>query len=209
MSENAVGSATKDRAICAVIFCVAAVAWFGWGQQGERIGAVLGLGSLVAVFATLVAIGRLRCAPGAPTMSVDPGVRRTYWTWVLVEIVLIVGGAMLLGWAQRPEFIPVWTLAVVGGHFLPLARAFRMPLLVGAAVASLAAAALAFVAQVLGWAPAPTLAGLLGGAVLLAAGVLGMRPLGESRAATCPADEPEADLLPADPPPVDTTRGLS
>ena len=28
MSENAVGSATKDRAICAVIFCVAAVAWF-------------------------------------------------------------------------------------------------------------------------------------------------------------------------------------
>lgn len=171
-----VGSPAKDRVICALIFCVAAVAWFGWGQQGERLSAVPGIGSLLAIGATLVAIGRLRTTPGIPTMSVDAGVRRSYWFWVIAEVVLIVVGATVLSRSGRPELVPVWTLAVVGLHFLPLARVFRMPLLVGAAAGSVAAAAVALPAQALGIAPAPTVAGLLGGAVLLLCGLLGLRP---------------------------------
>lgn len=49
------GSAAKDNAICAAILAGAAIAWFGWGQAGHRLGAVLGIGSVLAALVTVAA----------------------------------------------------------------------------------------------------------------------------------------------------------
>ncbi|MEP6619793.1 MAG: hypothetical protein ABJE47_10770 [bacterium] len=61
-----------------------------------------------------------------------------------VEIVLIALTAILLARIGRPLLIPVAIVAIVGAHFLPLARLFRIPtygvaglLLVGASLGSL------------------------------------------------------------------------
>ncbi|PSK96253.1 hypothetical protein CLV63_112136 [Murinocardiopsis flavida] len=77
------------------------------------------------------------------------------WGWfpvvIAVEVALIIGGQNLLnGPWDRPEWAPVWTMAVVGAHFVPFGlvlriRAFHVlacALCALAAVTVLAAAAL-------------------------------------------------------------------
>lgn len=49
------GSAAKDNALCAAILAGAAIAWFGWGQAGHRLGTVLGIGSVLAALVTVAA----------------------------------------------------------------------------------------------------------------------------------------------------------
>jgi hypothetical protein len=85
-----------------------------------------------------------------------------------VEIVLIALTAILLSRAGRPLLIPVAIVAIVGAHFLPLARIFRIPtygvaglFLVGASLGSLLIAdepvrlfALGLVVAVILWASA-------------------------------------------------------
>ncbi len=169
------GSAAKDYAICAVIFAGAAIAWFGWGQAGQRLGVLLGLGSVLAVLVTVAAAIGIRRTPGVPTMNVDPQARRSYLFWVATEVVLIVAGAILLNRSGHPDLVSAWTLAVVGAHFVPLARAFRLPILRTTAAWCVLAALAAVAAGVSGFLPTPTVAGLAGGLVLVSAALASMR----------------------------------
>lgn len=43
------------------------------------------------------------------------------------EFVAITTAAVLLSWAERPLLIPVAVAAIVGAHFLPLAKIFQIP----------------------------------------------------------------------------------
>ena len=101
--------------------------------------------------------------------------RRSYLFWVVTEVVLIVAGAIVLNRGGHPNLVPAWTLAVVGAHFIPLARAFRLPILRTTAVWCVLAALTAVAAGASDILPTPTVAGLAGGLVLVVAAFASMR----------------------------------
>ncbi|HEY6481212.1 MAG TPA: hypothetical protein VIZ00_14355, partial [Streptosporangiaceae bacterium] len=135
-------SSGRDLAITALILGVAGLAWFGWGQSGlaEGWAAFLQAGS-VAALAVVVAAGvLLRRLPAGSSAMDDAALRRGYWKVVAAEVIAIVAGNAALGSGGRPAYIPAWTLLVVGVHFLPLARLFRIPGLSAAGLVLAAAA---------------------------------------------------------------------
>ena len=74
----------------------------------------------------------------------DRAAGRRYGILVGIEFALIGLGAGVLGATGHDAYIPVWTCAVVGLHFFPLARVLGDPPLrwLGAAVTAVAVAAL-------------------------------------------------------------------
>lgn len=60
---------------------------------------------------------------------------RTYWLCVIAEVVAIpVGAQFLIRVFDRSDVVLVWVVFVVGAHFLPFARAIRLPLFIPLAV---------------------------------------------------------------------------
>ena len=167
MSTRRENAWAKDHASMAVVLAAASIAWFGWGQQGSIHLGWLRWGMIVAATALVVTILVLRRIPGPPTLATDARVRRVYWTAVAAEVVLIVGGAIVLGVTGNGAYLAAWTLFVVGIHFLPFVRAFDAPLLRLTAICCTLVAGLSLWAGLAGWAPAPTIAGAGGGIVLL------------------------------------------
>lgn len=105
----------------------------------------------------------------------DPRVRRSYWLTVAVEVVLIVGGNLLLAAVGQQAYDATWTLFVVGVHFVALAKIFHGR---GLAFTGVVAAVVAVAAACLGLATglAPSAAAGAGGGVVFigyAAWVLG------------------------------------
>jgi hypothetical protein len=106
----------------------------------------------VAAFAVVLWWSVLRRGAAQPGPPPAPGALRTYLLCVVGEVLAIPLGAQLLVRAVgRPELVLPWVVLVVGVHFLPFARTFRVPLF----------AALAWSLVVLG---------LLGGALAVAVG---------------------------------------
>ena len=138
-------SRAVDLANTALVLTVAALAWFGWGQAEPPAGwsPALIAGSFASVVAALLAGSAMRRLRGAePSMS-DPVVHRRYWRIVGAEAAACLLGAVVLTEAGQPPFVPAWILLVVGAHFLPLARLFRIAELypAGLALAAIAVAA--------------------------------------------------------------------
>jgi hypothetical protein len=108
---------------------VAGLAWFGWGQGELAEGWALPLqaGSVAALAVAVTAGFRLRRLPSGSSAMADARLRRGYWKVVATEVIAIVAGNAALGASGRAAYIPAWTLLVVGVHFLPLARLFRIP----------------------------------------------------------------------------------
>lgn len=165
------GSHAKDAAICAAILGGASIAWFGWGQAGQRFVGLLVAGMVLGALALVAAIVATVRTPGPPTMAVDPQVRRTYNLALVAEVAAILAAALLLARAGRSDLLPAVVLVVVGVHFLPLAKAFVLPVVRYAAWASMLVGLVALWAGLAGWLPAATVAGLGGGAVLLVTSV--------------------------------------
>lgn len=165
-------SLARDAAICSVIFAGTSLAWFGWGHQGGRLTGLLIVGSVLSLL-TLAVCGRLvGSTPGIPTMAVSRRARLVWWGATIVEFVLIGLGFFFLRRADHPELLSTWALLVVGLHFLPLRAVFPLQAITVAAVGSVVVAGLAGWSHVAGAMPAPTVAGLGGGLVLLlAAGI--------------------------------------
>lgn len=104
---------------------MAAESLYEWRAAIEVAGwVVLGL---FVVAGVLVALSVLRVPP-----QWDGERPRQSWTaWfgvvIAVEVTLIAGGQNLLdGVLGHPEWIPVWTLFVVGAHFWPFALILRV-----------------------------------------------------------------------------------
>lgn len=97
-----------------------------------------------------------------------PRIRRLYFIAVGAEIAARALGAVVLTVAGASGYIAPWVLAVVGAHFVPLARLFAMPELTLAGLALIAAAAGSTATGVAtGLAPSFT-AGAAGGLVCVA-----------------------------------------
>lgn len=63
----------------------------------------------------------------AGSAEVGPRAVRTYWTTVALEVVLLLGGATLLGRTGHSGLSLPWVVCVVGLHFVPFASAFGAP----------------------------------------------------------------------------------
>lgn len=118
----------RGEVIGASVLALAGIAWFGWAQDDPPSSWVpyLAAGSVASallLMSLLVILVRRRTTTGSP--MADPGVRRGYWATVMVEVLLIVGGNVLLAALGHPEYDAAWTLFVVGVHFVPLARIFN------------------------------------------------------------------------------------
>lgn len=158
-----------DLAATAVVLGIAAIMWFGWGQASPPAGwpLPLAVGSVAGVAATVTAvIASRRYRDGALSMA-DPAVRARYRRVVAAEVAACVLGVACLAVAGRPAYQPAWILLVVGVHFLPLARIFRIPSLFWAGLAASAAAIAAAVAGATSGIRPSTVAGAGGGLVCL------------------------------------------
>lgn len=142
------GQSGRTRGSAAVIEGYFAVAWFGWAMAAAgsallsyllQIG--LGLGVLTAIRGIVPAV-RSR---GQRTPMRDRAVRRQYGILVGVEFALLVAGAAALAISGLGKWIPVWTCAGVGIHFIPPSRVLgeRSLLIFGVLITAVAAAALA------------------------------------------------------------------
>jgi hypothetical protein len=175
--ERADGPPVRDLAMTALILGVAGLAWFGWGQSGlAEAGALPLQAGSAAGLAAAVAGGVLlrRHRAGGSAMS-DARVRRGYWKVVATEVIAIVAGNAALGAADRPAYVPAWTLLVVGVHFLPLARLFGAPVLTTAGLVLAAAAAGAAAAGAAAGVRPSLVAGIAGGVVCVACAALCLR----------------------------------
>jgi len=163
----------RSRGIVALIEGFFAFMWFGWGQARApswlTVPLLVGsaLGAVVAVVGGVVAAR----ATGQRTSMADPEIRQRYNVIVGVEFGLIVVGVLVLGKSGAPTWIPVWVCAVVGAHFLPLARVFPGLLLVPLAAALLVVALGALLVGLLTATSPSTVAGPGAGLSLLAAAV--------------------------------------
>lgn len=175
-----------DLAITALVLSVAAMAWFGWGQAKPPSGwsSALTVGSIVSIAVVLLS-GALSWRRRHEEAAMhDPAVRCVYWRIVGAEVAACLLGVVVLGLAGETGFLPAWILLVVGVHFLPLGRVFRITELYPAGVAAgVIAVAAAITGAATSVAPS-TVAGAGGGLVCLLAALCCLR-----RSATRPRDE--------------------
>ena len=164
----------RSRGIVALIEGFFAFMWFGWGQAQAPswltvpLLAGSALGAVVAVVGGVVAAR----ATGQRTPMAEREIRHRYNGIVGVEFALIAAGALVLGKSGAPTWIPVWVCAVVGVHFLPLARVFPGLFLVPLAVALVVVALAAWVVGLVTTTSPSTVAGTGAGLCLLVAAVV-------------------------------------
>jgi hypothetical protein len=202
VAARAAGGFARDHAVTALIFGVAAFAWFGWGQAQPPAGWTIPLsvgsaaGAVVAVLAG-IRLSRLRSGPSAME---DPRVRRGYFRTVGAEVVAIAVGCVVLTATGQALYIAAWVLLVVGVHFIPLGRVFRDVSLAYSGAALIAVAIAAAIAGAATGVTPSTVAGAGGGIVLFAfavvslagaAGRLGL-PAWPAQTADTPASPAEA-----------------
>lgn len=142
------------------------------GALGSPVSIVLRIVGMVVFVATLwYAVIRTRSHPTGPRPPATA--LRVYWLCVVAEVVSIpVGAQILVRVFDRPDLTLVWVVLVVGVHFLPFARAFRVPLFTGLGAALVAVAVIGGLVTMTSPVGAP-LAGVTAGFVLLAFAIVG------------------------------------
>jgi hypothetical protein len=137
----------RGRAVGAIVCAgFGAYALYWWTQaaiQGERrlwFGAIAVATAILVVWA-IVSLAALR---HAPRVALDKGLVRFYRIGyaliVAIEGAAISVGGPILGHFHRPDLYGQWVGAVVGLHFFPLGKLFKIPLYYGTGAAiSLAA----------------------------------------------------------------------
>ena len=153
----------------ALIIGVAATAWFGWGNAQPPAGwrAGLAAGSVLGVAAAIMGGWYARRLRSTGSAMADRRVRRGYRITVGAEVAVIVAGAVALEAIGRPADLPAWILLVVGVHFIPLGRLFRIGALGWAGLALIPVAAAAAVTGAATGVQPSTVAGAGGGLVCL------------------------------------------
>jgi hypothetical protein len=123
----------------------------------------------VAAFALVLWWSVLRPSAGRPGPRPEPSALRTYLLCVVGEVVAIpLGAQVLVRVVGRPELVLPWVVLVLGVHFLPFARTFRVPLFATLAWTLVAIGLLGGVLAVLVGPVLAATAGVLAGFVLLA-----------------------------------------
>ncbi|GAA3201009.1 hypothetical protein [Microbacterium terregens] len=129
----------RDLVMTGVIFGAAAFVWAGWAQERPPAGVVWRIVLVVLQVAGLVLVGFGIPAAvqhwNTPT-AIDPG--STAFVWYIVvfwlEVVVMIGLAILLTRTKRAQLIAPAVLVIVGVHFVPLSFVFGQPIILLAAL---------------------------------------------------------------------------
>ena len=119
----------RDLAVMTVVFGVAAMLWFGWGQEDppRRWRLPLGIGGGLGLVAAVVG-GFLVWQNWGPEFALAAtSARRAFGITCGIEFGLAGIGAAILGVTRRSHWIAPWIALVVGAHFVPLALIFKDP----------------------------------------------------------------------------------
>lgn len=166
----------RDLLMTGAIFGVAAFVWAGWAQErppkhwGWRVVlAVLGLAGAALAGISLPAAIRNWSGPTAITVGTPAFIAYIVVFWL--EVAAMIALAIWATRRKRQDLIPVFVLAIVGIHFIPLAWLFLQPIY---AVAGVILAVLAVVIARLpdAYAARSFWCGLLAAPVLLAVGAV-------------------------------------
>ena len=174
MSTTDHPAARPNGLLTALYLGLFATAWFSWGDgtAPEGLSGWLRAGAYAALAvaaAGAASAARHRSAGRAPR---DRSADRKYLLIVLAEFAVAVGGAALLNATAYAGYTPAFVGAVVGLHFLPLARLLHDPLLVPLGTATTAIAVTAAIVAATTDVAAGTVAGTGIGALLLAYAIL-------------------------------------
>jgi hypothetical protein len=164
------GQSSLDRGISAGLLGCFAVVWFGFAVAGPIAGPARGVLAVAMVMAGAVALtGAIDAVRSRAEGSVvqDPVVSRRYWLVFTVQVLIAGAGALILGLVGAGEFILTWITVVVGGHFVPLARLLRDPLLGVLGICLMGACALAVVMHSSGHGSATTITGTTTGTLFV------------------------------------------
>lgn len=158
----------RDLAACAAVLSFAAIAWFAWGSGlAPAWGSTLLLAGMLP--AVIVGVTAIRTRLRTPGGSLHQGAGlKSWWLWLGVEVALILVGNIVLIRTGHPVYVICWTHLIMGLHFIPLARTYRIATLVwtGALCSIVAVGAAAL--QAVGAVPTGLTVGGLGGAVMVA-----------------------------------------
>lgn len=177
MTTASPAATVRDRAANALVLGIAGSMWFGWSQEGPPASWVPFLiagsvtGAAVAI-AALVLTRRHRAGPSAVRGA--GGFTAYLWT-AGIEVAAIAVGSAVLGLTGEASYISPWVLFVVGAHFLPLGRLFRIDSL---RVCGLLVAAVAVVATCVGLSGVllpSAVTGAGGGVLMVAFGAYSLR----------------------------------
>ncbi len=167
-----------------------ATAWFSWadGTAPEGLSGWLRLGAYAALAVAVAGAVNAAARRSAPRAPRDRSADRRYLIVVLAEFAVAGIGAAVLNAGDHAGYTPAFVGAVVGLHFLPLARILHDPLLVGLGVATTLIAVVAAVVEATTDTTAGTVAGTGIGALLLAYAVFRLVASWAQRPATEPAN---------------------
>jgi hypothetical protein len=166
---SAITATPRDLAVNGLVLGFAGAMWLGWAQQSPPAGWVAalaifsGLGALVAI-AGGVLTWQNRHSESA--MSRMQG-RRTYFRVVGLEGLVIAAGGTALGLTGHSDYNAAWVLFIVGAHFVPLGRLFRIPSLMVVGALAVLVSVVAAVEGLLGTVAPSAIAGGIGGVLLV------------------------------------------
>lgn len=166
---RAIAATPRDLAVNGLILGFAGAVWLSWGQDGAPAGWAVPLTVCSAVGIVVAIAGAIRTwqhRHGESAMSQVQG-RRTYRRVVILESLVIAGGATALGVTGHYPYIAPWVLLVVGLHFVPLGRLFRIQSLVVLGVLTVVVSVAAAIEGLLGTVSPTTIAGGVGGMLLI------------------------------------------
>lgn len=183
--ELSIGHASgKDVAATVMVMGFASTPWFGWAHQAGivalQIPLALGMAAGIVLGVTgFVARGRLHtlAARGVLVSRSVHEIRtrasnRVYFAALGFEVVFAFGGAFTLGRMGRPEHVIAWVMLIMGIHFIPLARLYRIPELVGAGLLCIALSLSGALTGIFGGLDPAAIAGTGAGVVLLLTGLI-------------------------------------
>ncbi|GAB3559480.1 hypothetical protein [Spelaeicoccus albus] len=165
----------KDVAANGMVMGIAAIAWFGWAHQAEMaaLQVPLAFGMAAGLALGIVCFTARRRLGGQSVHETNTKRANTvYYAAVGFEVVFAFGGAITLGKLEHPEYIIAWIMAVMGIHFLPLARLYRIRELTLTGALCIVAGAVGAITGLTGFLAPAVIAGVGGGAVLLATGIV-------------------------------------
>ena len=128
------------------ILCVMAAIWAGWSLYADHLAQWTYIAAVTVALTPLV----LMSGRQFPPRTAEDGRRigRLVGLASFAEVVAIVGGVQVVAHMGRPDLIVCLIAAVVGLHFLPLARWMPMPRYYVSGLALMAAACVGLVTPV-------------------------------------------------------------
>lgn len=169
------GAHGKDVAANAMVMGFAAMAWFGWAHQADsaalQIPLAVGMAAGVAL-GLMCLIARRRLGGQGVHEFDNKRANTVYYAAVGFEVVFAFGGAITLGRLGQPDFIIAWIMAIMGIHFLPLSRLYRIPELAATGILCICAGIAGAWTGLLGLLDPAVIAGGGGGTILLATGIV-------------------------------------